>query len=226
MWSNLTASASTTGLSIQTPTSAPFQRSDSIDDQRCSRHQRLGGHHEWSSVVVEKSFTSADRTSLGLKAWYSDLTLDRFTSRNVSTGMLLEDSTASIGSMEANIGHDVGLHLKDSTYVGQDLTTLAQDEGVLMEGASSLHLSSWTAQLHNTPLMLSTESIATVRSFSPQNTAQSASDALGDGTLYYGSTSNPTISTSASYRFLKPMSRSRTWQAHPSRPTLLFTGLN
>ena len=203
VWSNLTASASTTGLSIQTPTSTLSNAVVQSTTSDAVGISVLGGHHEWSSVVVEKSFTSADRTSLGLKAWYSDLTLDRFTSRNVSTGMLLEDSTASIGSMEANIGHDVGLHLKDSTYVGQDLTTLAQDGGVLMEGASSLHLSSWTAQLHNTPLMLSTESIATVRSFSPQNTAQSASDALGDGTLYYGSTSNPTISTSASYRFVE-----------------------
>ena len=151
VWSNLTASASTTGLSIQTPTSS---LSDAVVQSTTSDAvgiSVLGGHHEWSSVVVEKSFTSADRSSLGLKAWYSDLTLDRFTSRNVSTGMLLEDSSASIGSMEANIGHHVGLHLKDSTYVGQDLTTLAQDGGVLMEGASSLQLSSWTAQLHNIP---------------------------------------------------------------------------
>ena len=51
--------------------------------------------------------------------------------------------------------------------------------------------------------MLSTESTAIVRSFSPVNTAPSSADALGDGTLFYGATGNPTISTSASYRLLE-----------------------
>lgn len=203
LWNNLTVSADSIGLSVQTPTSSLSDASVHLTSNAAVGINVLGGQHDWTNVVVEKPFTAADQSSVGLKAWYSDLTVERFTSRNVSTGMLLEDSTASMNTLEANIGHGVGLHLKDSHYVGFELTTLAQDEGVLMEGASSLHLSSWTAQLHNTPLMLSTESVATIRNFSPQNTAQSSSDALGDGTLYYGSSHNPTVSTSASYRFVE-----------------------
>ena len=202
-WSNLTVEAASTGLSVQTPTSSLSDALVQLTSNDAVGINVLGGQHDWSGIVVEKPFSSADQSSVGLKAWYSDLAVDRFTSRNVSTGMLLEDTTAMMHTAESNIGHGVGLHLKDSDYAGSELSTLAQDEGVLMEGTSSLHLSSWTAQLHSTPLMLSTDSVATVRNFSPQNTAQSSSDALGDGTLYYGSSLNPTISTSASYRFVE-----------------------
>jgi len=203
VWTNLTVNASNTGLSVQTPTSALTDVYVELTDNQAIGIDLLGGQHDWSDVVVEKAFTSTDQTSIGLNAWYSDLTLDQFTSRNVSTGMLLEDSTAVVQSVEANIGSLAGLHLIDSSLSGNDLTTIAQDRGVLMEGSASLHLSSWTAQLHETPLMLSTESTATVRSFTPLNTAQSSADALGDGTLYYGSSSNPTISTSTAYRLLE-----------------------
>ena len=203
VWTNLTVNASTTGLSVQTPTSSLTDVHVELTANQAIGIDLLGGQHDWSNIVVEKAFTSIDQTSIGMNAWYSDLTLDQFTSRNVSTGMLLEDSTAVIQSVEANIGNLAGLHLIDSSFSGTDLTTVAQDRGVLMEGSTSLHLSSWTAQLHETPLMLSTESTATVRSFSPLNTAQSSADALGDGTLYYGSTYSPTISTSTAYRLLE-----------------------
>ena len=186
----------------------------------------LGGHHEWSSVVVEKSFTSADRTSLGLKAWYSDL--------NARPFHLTKRFHGDVARGQHGFHRlDGGQHRprRRLAFEGFNLRWSGFDHAGARRGcshgrASSLHLSSWTAQLHNTPLMLSTESIATVRSFSPQNTAQSARTALGDGTLYYGSTSNPTISTSASYRFVETDVTFTDLQAHPSRPTLLFTGLS
>ncbi len=202
-WTNLSVNASTTGLSVQTPTSSLTDVEVELTSNQATGIFLLGGQHAWSEIMVEKPFTSADQTSIGLNAWYSDLALEHFTSRNVSTGLFLEDSNVVAPTVELNIGSLVGMHLIDSTFSGTDLTTVAQDQGVLMEGSASLHVSSWTAQLHETPLMLSTDSTATVRSFSPLNTAQSSADALGDGTLYYGSTYNPTVSTSASYRFLE-----------------------
>ena len=54
--------------------------------------------------------------------------------------MVLEDSTAVVHSVEANIGSLAGLRLIDSSLSGNDLTTIAQDRGVLMEGTTSLHL--------------------------------------------------------------------------------------
>ena len=80
--------------------------------------------------------------------------------------MFLEDSTAVVDSLRPTSERS-GLRILDSSYVGDDLTTIAQDLGVSMEGDSSLHLSSWTAQLHDTPLMMSSENTAIIRSFSP-----------------------------------------------------------
>ena len=202
-WANLSVSASITGISVQTPTSTLQDVDVTLTSNDATGVDVLGGQHRWTSVNVEKSFLASDRSSIGLRAWYADLVVDQFRSRNVSTALLLEDTTAHIVTAEANIGAVVGLHLIDSMYSGDGLTTVAQDQGVLMEGAVSLHLQSWTAQLHDTPLMMSSGSEAVIRSFSPLNTAPSSSDALGDGTLYYGSSNNPTVSTTAAYRLLE-----------------------
>ena len=202
-WSNLSVSASSTGISVQTPTSSLEDVEVVLTSSDATGVDVLGGQHRWTSVNVEKPFLASDRSSIGLRAWYADLMLDQFRSRNTSTGMLFEDSIVQVTTAEANIGATAGLHLIDSVYRGDSLTTVAQDEGVLMQGAVSLHLQSWTAQLHDTPLMMSSGSEAVVRSFAPLNTAQSSSDALGDGTLYYGSSNNPTVSTTASYRLLE-----------------------
>ena len=51
----------------------------------------------------------------------------------MSTGMMLEDSTVEAQTVEANIGNLAG-HLVDASFTGTSLTTIAQDEGVLMEG--------------------------------------------------------------------------------------------
>jgi hypothetical protein len=202
-WSNTSVTASLTGLAVQTPTSSLSNVAVGLTSSDSTGLDVLGGQHDWAGITVEKPFSSADQDSIGLRAWYADLSVDQFTSKNVSTGMLLEDSTVVVGSAETNIGSKAGIHLIDSDYSGQSLTTVAQDEGVLMEGEVQLHLNAWTAQLHDTPLMMSSGSEAVVRSFSPVNTAPASSDALGDGTLYYGSTSNPTVSTSVAYRLLE-----------------------
>lgn len=202
-WTNLTVNASQTGVSVQTPTSDLSNVQVELTSSDGVGLDVLGGVHDWAEITVEKAFASTDQTSIGMKAWYSDLSIEQFTSRNVSTGMMLEDSSVVASTAEANIGGLAGLHLIDSSYRGSDLTTIAQDEGVLMEGDTTLHLSSWTAQLHNTPLMMSPGSTAIVRTFTPLNTAPTSADALGDGTFYYGSGYNPSISTSASYRLIE-----------------------
>ncbi len=202
-WSNLSLATPNTGVSIQTPTSSMADVEVTLSSPSGVGIDVLGGQHHWTSVSVEKPFVSSDRTTLGLRAWYSDLTLDDFSARNISTGLLLEDSALVGTTLEANIGNLAGVHLIDSTFFAASLTTVAQDEGVLMEGETSLHVASWTAQLHDTPLMMSSGSEAVIRAFSPMNTAPSSADALGDGTLYYGSSTNPTVSTTESYRLLE-----------------------
>ena len=107
-WTNLTVSASVTGLSVQTPTSSLANVEVLMTSDDAKGVDVLGGQHSWSTITVEKPFVSADRTSIGLNAWYSDLVLDHFTARNMSTGMMLEDSTVEAQTAEANIGSLAG----------------------------------------------------------------------------------------------------------------------
>ena len=201
--SNTTLSADDTVLSVQTPTSTFATVNVSTASSDATGVDVLGGVHAWSDVVLSKPFTSADRSSLGLSAWYADLTVDHLTVRNFSTSADFDDSSLRIETFEANIGSTAGMILVDSAYSGQSLTTVAQEQGVVMQGMSTLHLSSWTAQLHDTPLLLGAEAEAVVRSFSPVNTAPSNADASGDGTLYYGSSANPTIATASAFELLE-----------------------
>jgi len=202
-FTNISLESDHDGMVLQTPTSTMNEVAVHVSVPESTAIDVLGGTHDWGTVAVHKPFLSSDSTSLGVNGWFADIDLTQLTARNLSTGVMLEDSNVILGSLEANIGSHAGLHLVDSTYQGDTLTTVAQDEGVLMEGHSTLHLTSWTAQLHDTPLMISSDSHAVIRSFTPMNTAPTSSDALGDGTLYYGSTGNPSISTTVSYELLE-----------------------
>ncbi len=200
---NASVATEGTGLSVQSPTSALHGVNVRLMSQDAQGVDILGGSHIWGSLAVDKSFQSSDRTSVGVAAWYATLSADALSVYNVSTALRLEDSQAEVNSFEANIGSVSGLHLIDASYVGSSMVTVAQDEGVLMEGTTSLHVGDWTARLHDTPLMMSTGSTAVVRTFSPQNTAPTSSDALGDGVLYYGSAGNPSVATGQSYRLIE-----------------------
>ena len=167
VWSNITASTSTTGLSVQTPTSSLTDVDITLTSSDAVGVDLLGGQHVLSDIDVHKPFASSDRTSVGLHGWYADLTVDRFTSKNISTGMFLEDSTAVVDSLEANIGSEAGLRILDSTYTGHDLTTIAQDLGVSMEGDIASLVVDGSIARH--ALMMSSENTAIIRSFPPQH---------------------------------------------------------
>ena len=83
--SNTTLSADDSVLSVQTPTSTFATVNVSTASSDATGVDVLGGVHAWSDVVLSKPFTSADRSSLGLSAWYADLTVDHLTVRNFST---------------------------------------------------------------------------------------------------------------------------------------------
>ena len=200
---NLTVHAGGTGLSMSTPTSDLGSVHVHMSQAESVGVDLLGGVHDIESLIVEKPFANVDVESVGLNGWYTNLTVNNLTVRNFSTGVLLENSGMVAYGIESNVGRTAGIHLIDSHLRGQDVVTVAQTEGVLMEGICSFQANEWRANLHETPLMMSSSSTATVRSFLPQNTATTSSDALGDGTLYYGGSSSVTVSTTASYRFVE-----------------------
>ena len=200
---NLTVHAGRTGISMSTPTSDFGSVHVFMSHAQSVGVDLLGGAHNFDSLTVEKPFASGDGTSVGLSAWYANVTANNITVRNVSTGVFLENSGMAAYGVEANVGQATGIRLANSHAHVRDVVTVAQREGVLMEGASHFQVHEWRANLHETPLMIGSSSTAIVRSFLPQNTATSSSDALGDGTLYYGSSASVTVSTSLSYRFVE-----------------------
>ena len=155
----------------------------------------LEGQHEWNEFNVEKAYSSSDVTSQGIDAWYTSIESTTLTTNGFSTGALFEDSTLTAETATFINGKVTGLYGIQSTFAFEDLTTSTQQYGVRLGDESHLQTSTWAANLHNTPLLLEEESTANARTFTPQNTAQGSSDAVGDGTFLYGGPTTSTVST-------------------------------
>ena len=202
-FSNISVTASETALSVSTPTGAFGTVHATLGSSDAVGVDVLGGAFTFDEVTVEKPFVANDIDSVGLHGWYATLDITTYVARNVSTGVLLEDSQWTGTDLELNVGHDAGLHLVDSDLRADALVTVAQAVGALTDGRSSLHLNTWRASLHDTPLSVGEGGEVIVRTFTPQNTAAGSADAVGDGTLHYGSLTNPTVATATANRFVE-----------------------
>ena len=202
-FSNTSVTASEVALSVSTPTGAFGTVHANLGSSNAVGVDVLGGTYTFADLTVEKPFVANDMDSVGLHGWYATLDVMSYIARNVSTGVLLEDSRWTGTDLEVNVGHDAGLHLVDSDLRADALVTVAQAVGALTDGQSSLHLNTWRASLHDTPLSVGEDGEVTVRTFTPQNTAVGSADAVGDGTLHYGSLANPTVATATANRFVE-----------------------
>ena len=190
--------ANETALSISSLDSEISTSTISLHDGIGPAVSLLEGNHEWNTVEISKPYSSLDTTSLGLEAWYSTIESTSLTTNGFAYGAELEDTSlnAEVGSFIN--GKSRGLHAIDSHISIGSLTTTAQEYGVVLGESTTAHFTEWTANLHNTPLLLEDESLAYIREFTPLNTAQGSSDAIGDGTLLHGGSTSSTISTSNS----------------------------
>ena len=157
----------------------------------------LEGQHQWNNFNVEKAYSSSDVTSQGIDAWYTSIESTSLTTNGYSTGAVFEDSALTAETATFINGKTTGLYGIQSTFTLEDLTTSTQQYGVRLADESHLQTSTWAANLHNTPLLLEEDSTANARTFTPQNTAQGSSDAVGDGIFLYGGPTTSTISTTA-----------------------------
>ncbi|GIR75536.1 MAG: hypothetical protein CM15mP78_02350 [Candidatus Poseidoniales archaeon] len=82
-WANLTVAASERVLTVQTPSSSIANVAVHLNSDDGRGIDVLGGEHVWSNITAEKAFVSSDRTSIGLNAWYSHITVDQMTLRNL-----------------------------------------------------------------------------------------------------------------------------------------------
>ena len=186
------------GINIQTPTSHLSSVDVSLGGAQSTGIDVLGGEHDWDGISIHKSFQSGDSSSVGVNAWYAELDLGEINTENTSTGMRMERSVATIDSLNAHQGSTAGLHLINSDVTAEDISTLAQTYGVHLLEQSHLQAINLTGTLHDVALQID-DSTATVRFFEPINTAPGAGDASGQGLLYYGSESSPTINIAESY---------------------------
>jgi hypothetical protein len=157
----------------------------------------LDGAHLWKDVNLTKPYSSQDSSSIGVKAWYSAITFEDLSIHHHALGFQSINSVLSGDVLSLKDGSTTGISLDDSSLDIDSITTQVFSTGVEMLGASTMHASSWSAKLHATPLLVSTDSSATVRDFQPQNTQSSSSDALGDGYLLYGGSTTANIATSS-----------------------------
>ena len=157
----------------------------------------LEGQHQWNNFNVEKAYSSSDVTSQGIDAWYTSIESTSLTTNGYSTGAVFEDSALTAETATFINGKTTGLYGIQSTFTLENLTTSTQQYGVRLADESHLQTSTWAANLHNTPLLLEEDSTANARTFTPQNTAQGSSDAVGDGIFLYGGPTASIISTTA-----------------------------
>lgn len=163
----------------------------------------IQGSHDWDGATIKKPYSSQDHSSNGMYIWYSIMSATSLDFSGWSTGLVVDSTTMDSQYLTITQGVDVGIVAENSRLSIQDLTTQSSDTGIEFAGASPLQIVNWTAELHQTPLLLEHGALANIRSFKPINTAPNSADALGDGTLYFGSPLNPTISTTASYQLIE-----------------------
>ncbi|MAJ01992.1 MAG: hypothetical protein CMA10_06285 [Euryarchaeota archaeon] len=199
---NTTVITDGVGLNIQTPTSTLSSTHVRLGGAQTTGIDVLAGSHDWDGITVHKTFQSGDMSSIGVKSWYADLTLGSVVTENTSTGLRIERGSANVENFNAHQGATAGLHLINAEYTGDTISTLAQDNGVHLEGQSHLQAVNLSSNLHDVALLIEGASSATVRFFEPTNTAQGSGDASGSGILYYGSQSSPTINM-AEFHFME-----------------------
>ena len=195
---NLTAG--TTGIEMRDPDSTFNDVSIEMTSSDSTAFDLLDGDHQWSTVSASKTYSAQDTTSIGLAAWYADITATTFSLLHFGNGILANHADITGASFSVQDGKGIGIALEHSSLSMDSLDTRVYPEGVLLDKTSHLHVSDWTAETHATPLSISTTSTATIRNFQPLNTQASSSDALGDGTLIYGGSTTALIAvSSASY---------------------------
>jgi len=162
----------------------------------------LGGTHNLERLSITKAYSNTDMSSVGAQFWYSDISLQNVTTENYSTGLTMRDAEFS-AQYVANVGgNSIGTEIIDSIALIDSISTKYQDSGVILRENSQLSTYQWSAQLHDQPLQVESDSIAYVLDFTTANTNPSYSDASGLGTLYYGENSNLDISCAISDYFV------------------------
>ncbi len=150
----------------------------------------ITGSHALDGVTVSRPYVGQDRTSIGIRAHWSDLTLTTATLTGWHRGLAAQqDATVSattLSSTEGGRDEGASVSIEDGSMNIGSLTTGSAENGVRVDGGS-VHVADWSASGHRqATLSMSDDASATIRDL-PLFATVGTHDAFGDGTLLWGS---------------------------------------
>jgi len=150
-----------------------------------------------AGVAIQKPLLGAG-ISTALNLWWSQANAQEITISGFAEGAILDTSQMSTSNMTVVDQVYTGVELVESElYVKYNLMTRGADDGVIMEGSSILHASSWDCEFHEQAISIDSNSIATVRDWTV-GVISGTYSALGDGTFYFGGTGSNSVSVTNS----------------------------
>ena len=158
-----------------------------------------------SSVEISRSFSSSDSTSVGLRAVWSDITIDDASITGWNEGIRCESECTISGEDLTSGGggrnSGSGVTIDGGSMVVDTLDTSASDVGIhIVEGM--LHVGEWNVDMAHRSygIQLANDASATIRNM-PGTTSSGSYDGFGDGTLLWGSTGTPNFAVSVEEQF-------------------------
>ena len=157
------------------------------------------GTHSVGVLSISRLYSASDMSSLGLELIWATVVGTDISIIDFADGVEAESATFSCTDFSISNGRDIGITLKDSDLsVSATLSSNLHSTGALLEDSSSLHLSTWSTNLHDDVMEIGSDSMVTVRFLEAGNTA--SFDAMGDGTLVWGSNSTPNLAVSNTHK--------------------------
>ena len=158
----------------------------------------LQGQHTMDNLSIEMPYNPNEAGSTGLEAWWANIAVDHLDISGFETGVELHDTFFEVEEAVLMDSNAQNLVLYSSQMdIATSLETRIADYGVQLEN-STLTMRNWDASLHESSLLVSSGSTATVWGWTSTNSMND--DAIGAGHLIYSSVSFPTISTDSSER--------------------------
>ena len=106
---NLTAG--TTGIEMRDPDSTFNDVSIEMTSNDSTAFDLLDGDHQWSTVSASKTYSAQDTTSIGLAAWYADITATTFSLLHFGNGILANHADITGASFSVQDGKGIGITL-------------------------------------------------------------------------------------------------------------------
>jgi len=158
-----------------------------------------------STVEIARGFASSDSTSVGLRAVWSEVTIDDVTMIGWNEGIRCE-SECTLSGLHLTSGgggrnSGSGVTIDGGSMTIDTLDTSSSDVGInIVDG--TVHIVEWNVDMAHRSygLQLANDANAIIRDM-PGDTSSGAYDGFGDGTLLWGSSGTPIFAVSVEEQF-------------------------